>query len=155
MTTIKIHPPSNRVQPSSITTPLPPLLQTPSGLAILELQGSFNLPQDAEGKPLDGFEVGRVDFPDWSPDVEGTGWMNRVHLYVGQHQRLTGEVKKLPKALAVVKRRGDVDGGDADERGNAEEGEAASGDLEVVEIVKYKLMFSHRPEPVGTANAPA
>lgn len=148
MTTVKIHPPSGR--DSTSTSPLPPLLQTPSGLALLELQGTINLPQDSEGNPLADVEVGRVDFPDYDPDVEGggSGWMKRVHLYIGQHQRLTGEVKKLPKAFAVVRRRGE-------QTGSAEREGEAGGDLEVVEIVKYKLMFSHRPEPVGTAHAPA
>lgn len=146
MTTVKIYPPSGREEPN--TSPLPQLLQTPSGLALLELQGTINLPHDSEGKTLADVEVGRVDFPDYDPSVEGggSGWMKRVHLYIGQHQRLTGEVKKLPKALAVVRRQGGQD--------EAVEGEG-NADLEVVEIVKYKLMFSHRPEPVGTAHAPA
>lgn len=156
MTTVKIHPPSGRDHHPS-TSPLPPLLQTPSGLALLELQGTINLPQDPEGNPLADVEVGRVDFPDYDPSVEGggAGWMKRVHLYIGQHQRLTGEVKKLPRAFAVVRRRGEQQ---QQQTGNTEgEGEVgdADGDLEVVEIVKYKLMFSHRPEPVGTAHAPA
>lgn len=74
--------------------------------------------------------------------------MKRVHMYVGQHQRLTGEVKKLPKALAVVKRRENklIEGSGGT---RMEEGE----NLEVVEIVKYKLLFANRPEPVGTTNA--
>ena len=68
--------------------------------------------------------------------------MKTVHLYVGRHQRLSGEVKKLPKAVGVVRKRdteiGDVDG----ERAGEEE-------LEIVEIVEWKVVFSNRPEPVG------
>ncbi|KAG6359813.1 hypothetical protein INS49_010866 [Diaporthe citri] len=136
--------------------PLPQLLQTPSGLALLELQGTINLPA-AEGGG-DGSEqqqphisIGRLDFPDYRPDsitfdASSTAWMRRVYMYVGQHQRLTGEVKKLPRAVGVVRRRqregGAGGGGGGDDR--AEE-------LEVVEIVKYKIVFSSRPEPVGTA----
>lgn len=90
--------------------------------------------------PSDGaVPIGRVDFPDYRPDAldpSSTTWMKQVYLYVGQHQRLTGEVKKLPKPVAVIRRRGE-----ADEDEVAEE-------LEVVDIVKYKLVFSHRPEPV-------
>jgi chromosome transmission fidelity protein 8 len=123
-------------------------LQTPSGLALLELQGTINLPQDANGDALGGVQVGRLDFPDFVPGTEGSAWMKRVHLYVGQHQRLTGEIKKLPKAMAVVrKRENKVISGTGGE--TLEQGE----NLEVVEIVKYKLMFPNRPEPVGTANA--
>ena len=73
--------------------------------------------------------------------------MKQVHLYVGQHQRLTGEVKKLPKALAVIRKRPRAES-DLEMAGSTE---TAKDDLEVVEIVKYKLMFSHRPEPVGAA----
>lgn len=62
--------------------------------------------------------------------------MKRVHLYVGQHQRLTGEVKKLPKAVVVIKRR--------------ETNDAANEELEIMEIIYWKVVFSSRPEPVGT-----
>lgn len=130
--------------------PLPQLLQTPSGLALLELQGTINLPTAADEAGGDGsaqqaVAIGRLDFPDYRPDsitfdASSTAWMRRVYMYVGQHQRLTGEVKKLPRAVGVVRRRqGGAGGGD-----RAEE-------LEVVEIVKYKIVFSSRPEPVGTA----
>ncbi|OTA03572.1 hypothetical protein A9Z42_0040370 [Trichoderma parareesei] len=148
-TTAKLYPPSKN--PSPTPNSLPTLLQTPSGLAILELQGSINLPQDAHGEPLKDVELGRLEFPDYAPDAIGTAWMKRVHMYIGQHQRLTGEVKKLPKALAVVRRRQNRvlqgSGGTYVEEGD--------NNLEVVEIVKYKLMFGSRPEPVGTAHAPA
>ena len=146
MSTAKIHPPKEGQKPAP--SPLPTLLQTPSGLAILELQGTINLPQDSEGKSLPDTQIGRLEFPDYNPDAEGSAWMKRVHMYVGQHQRLTGEVKKLPKALAVVKRRENklIEGSGGT---RMEEGE----NLEVVEIVKYKLLFANRPEPVGTTNA--
>ncbi len=63
--------------------------------------------------------------------------MKRVHLYVGQHQRLTGEVKKLPNPVAIIRKR---DGGEAS---------AAGDELEIAEIVYFKVIFSSRPEPVG------
>ncbi|EHK16762.1 uncharacterized protein TRIVIDRAFT_40894 [Trichoderma virens Gv29-8] len=144
----KLYPPSK--QASTTTNPLPTLLQTPSGLAILELQGSINLPQDAQGDALKDVEVGRLEFPEYSPDAIGSAWMKRVHMYIGQHQRLTGEVKKLPKALAVVRKRENrmlqSSSGPYMEEGD---------NLEVLDIVKYKLIFASRPEPVGTAHAPA
>lgn len=68
--------------------------------------------------------------------------MRRVHMYIGQHQRLTGEVKKLPRPMAVVRKRDGQGSGDDE-----------SGDLEIAEVVKYKILFSNRPEPVGTSNA--
>ncbi len=63
--------------------------------------------------------------------------MKRVHLYVGQHQRLTGEVKKLPNPVAIIRKR---DGGGAS---------AVGDELEIAEIVHFKVIFSSRPEPVG------
>lgn len=91
-------------------------------------------------------DVGRLEFPDYVPGAEGSAWMKSVHMYIGEHQRLTGEVKKLPKAMAVVRRRQNQthqgSGGPVTEMGD---------NLEVVEVVKYKIMFSSRPEPVGTA----
>jgi len=59
--------------------------------------------------------------------------MKRVHLYVGLHQRLNGEVKKLPQAVAVIRKR-----------------DEGTDHLELVEIVYWKVVFSSRPEPVGT-----
>ncbi|PVH79502.1 hypothetical protein DL98DRAFT_218666 [Cadophora sp. DSE1049] len=157
MSKVEIHP--KPLAPNSkIPNPLPQLLQTPSGLALLEMQGTINLPshddedsistESQSGVASQETPIGRLIFPDYdSADNSKTGWMKRVYLYVGKHQRLTGEVKKLPKALAVIRRRNiegeermDVDG-DGDER---------TEQLEVVEIVKYKIIFSIRPEPVGT-----
>ncbi|KAI8947392.1 putative sister chromatid cohesion protein Ctf8 [Xylaria longipes] len=137
--------------PSS--NPLPKIIQTPSGLAILELQGTINLPQvdDNSSEVIgDKLEIGRISFPDYHPetqDASSTAWMKRVHLYVGQHQRLTGELKKLPRAIAVIRKR---PGSGPDVEITNSISQSAKEDLELVEIIKYKLMFSHRPEPVGT-----
>ena len=163
-----LHPrpkPNNTIQ-----NPLPQLLQTPSGLALLELQGTINLPDyDAAvaeaalqgytdpSSVVDPFPIGRLDFPDYRDessvmfDPKSTAWMKRVYMYVGEHQRLTGEVKKLPKAVAVVrrKRRGDEGEGDMEVDDDGEGKEGGEDDLEVVEIVKYKIVFSNRPEPVS------
>lgn len=146
MPAIPLHPPSLTAAASASPNPLPQLLQTPSGLAIVEIQGTINLPgnaasldeeetdgADAQGQ---GTAVGRLAFPlfDSAADPADTKWMKRIYLYIGKHQRLTGEVKKLPKPLAVIRRR--------DESQQGEE-------LELAEIVKYKILFAHRPEPVG------
>lgn len=152
MSTVPLWPPSGSA--AAHVSPLPPLIQTPSGLALLELQGSINLPQRAAaGAPGEqAFAIGRLEFPDYSGPAcaEGsTAWTKRVHLYIGQHQRLTGQVAKLPKAFAVVRRRESQAGGAVEALQ-----EAALDHLEVVEVVRHKLLFSDRPEPVGTANAP-
>lgn len=66
--------------------------------------------------------------------------MKRVYLHIGKYQRMTGEVKKLPKPLGVIRRR-EVAGG------MTTEGE--KGDLEIVDVVYWKVLFKARPEPVG------
>ncbi|KAK3344392.1 chromosome transmission fidelity protein 8 [Lasiosphaeria hispida] len=152
MTSITLHttqPPSS--EPTTrVPNPLPPLLQTPSGLALLELQGIFNLPSPDPETLLNGDNdkdqpqifIGRVTFPDYRADAldpSSTIWMKRVFMHVGEHQRLLGEVKKLPKPVAVVRRRTVGEGGEEDE---------AAEELEVVEVVKFKVVFSQRPEPV-------
>ena len=132
--------------------PLPHLLQLPSGLAILELQGTINLPdqiiQDDDAVPITGHTtIGRLVFPDYDPqDKNNTAWMKPVYMYVGKHQRLTGEVKKLPKAIAVVRKKArELTEGAMD----VDHQEEPVEDLEIVEIVKHKIIFSSRPEPVG------
>lgn len=72
--------------------------------------------------------------------------MKTVHLYVGRHQRLTGEVKKLPKPIAILRkstRQGGI--GEDDQMSGVEEEQ----ELEVAEIVEWKILFSSRPEPVS------
>ena len=123
---------------SALSNPLPNILQTPAGLAILEIQGSLNSTLHTE--PGANLPVGKLDFPlyDAKAPANDTAWQKRVHLYVGQHQRLTGEVKKLPQAVAVLRKV----------PGDAADGQA----LEVAEIIYYKVLFASRPEPVGTTS---
>jgi len=64
---------------------------------------------------------------------EEGAWMKKVYLYVGKHQRMTGEVRRLGRPVAVVGRR---DGGEGEE-------------LVVLEVVRWKVLFGMRPEPVG------
>ncbi|KAL4887071.1 putative sister chromatid cohesion protein Ctf8 [Aspergillus karnatakaensis] len=152
MPSIPLHPRPSASR-NDAHNPLPQLLQTPSGLALLELQGTINLPArtDAElGYESAGLEnaslfyetpVGKLMFPAYSPQnaKDDTQWMKRAYLYVGRYQRMTGEVKKLPKPLAILQRR---------EMGAVEE---SAEELEIVQIVKYKIIFKNRPEPVNDA----
>ena len=130
---------------SSARNPLPTLLQTPSGLALLEIQGTIHVPpvihdengdvdMDDAGRGPISTPVGNLVFPQYDAAAaqDDTRWMKKVYLYVGNNQRLTGQVQKLPKAIAVLKR----------DRPGEER-------LRIMEIVKYKIIFSSRPEPVG------
>ncbi|KAK2002527.1 hypothetical protein LX36DRAFT_678255 [Colletotrichum falcatum] len=146
MASVNIYPPK-KAHPAS-DSPLPPLIKTPSGLALLEMQGTINLPQFTPNEDNSQSEpevpIGKVVFPDYHPDTQeegSTAWMKRVFLYVGLHQRLHGEVKKLPKAMAIIRRRGEPITGKDGETGE---------ELEIAEIIKYKIMFGNRPEPVAT-----
>ncbi|KAL8765652.1 MAG: hypothetical protein Q9209_007332 [Squamulea sp. 1 TL-2023] len=127
--------------------PLPQLLQTPSGLAILELQGTINIPSttnestEASNPSSSATTVGRIVFPDHDPNdpTGSTSWMKRVHLYVGRHQRLTGEVKKLTNPLGVIRRK-PLDEGAV---------ESSTEQLEIMEIIYYKF-----PGPKSAAATP-
>ena len=126
--------------------PLPEILKTPTGLALLEIQGTLNLPAPAPSTTAT--PVGQLVFPHYDPsDITGsTAWMKTVHLYVGPHQRLTGEIKKLPKAIAVLRKKESGGYVMEDVQGRGAEMEE---ELEIVEIVEWKILFSSRPEPVG------
>ena len=133
----------------SLPSPLPAILQTPLGLAIVEVQGTIHGPfpssGDAPSQSTEETLIGRLDFPSYDSEEPGEGkWMKKVYLYVGKHQRLTGEIKKLAKPLAVI-RKADTDC----ERHDHRMSNPSSDDLEVLDIVKFKLLFSGRPEPVG------
>ncbi|KAL5343735.1 chromosome transmission fidelity protein 8 [Aspergillus crustosus] len=151
MPSILLHPRASAPRHDT-HNPLPQLLQTPSGLALLELQGTINLPDrntaqsepvpiDVDSPPL-AYEtpIGKLMFPDYSPQEakDDTNWMKRAYLYVGRYQRMTGEVKKLPKPLALIQRR------------QTEGVDDSTEELEIAEIVKYKIIFKNRPEPVNT-----
>lgn len=146
--------PSPKTAEKPLENPLPQLLQTPSGLALLEMQGTINTPSppvqddDDESNQPGSYEtpIGRLVFPDYEPGTsEGGAWQQRVYLYVGMHQRLTGEVKKLPKAIAIIRKRAPY------ETESTSKEDQGAEELEIVEIVKWKIIFSSRPEPVGTS----
>lgn len=138
MPTIPLHL-ASREPITTPPNPLPQVLRTPAGLAILEIQGTINLPPASPSEP--STPIGSLVFPDYSSDdpTGSTAWMKRVHLYVGLHQRLTGEVKKLSKAVAVLRKR-ELHPTEGKER----------EELEIMDIVYWKVVFSSRPEPVGT-----
>lgn len=125
---------------------LPGALQTPSGLAILEIQGTLNTTPGDEGETVEqsALQIGRLSFPLYDPqgDPGNTTWHKQVYLFIGENQRLTGELKKLTNPLALIQRR-------------AQTSDETQGDdeLEIAEIVYYKLAFNSRPEPFGVLQA--
>jgi chromosome transmission fidelity protein 8 len=137
MPIVHVYPPGLSVQKSPTPNPLPQLLHTPSGLAIIEVQGTIHTPDasntEEDISQLPDTKIGNLEFPNYDPaNPDDTAWMKLAYLYVGKNQRMTGQVKKLPKALAILQRK-----------------ESGADELQITEIIKYKIVFSHRPEPVG------
>lgn len=73
---------------------------------------------------------------------------------------MSGEVKKLVKPFAIIRKvdksgreggGGDVEMGGVDQEGGdvGRVGEEDVEELEIVEVVRYKIVFSTRPEPVS------
>ena len=133
----------------------PQLLRTPGGLAIVELQGTIHFPVQTTDTNEAGnrrespspVEIGRLVFPHFSPSLPhqtGDQWMKGVYFYIGKYQRMTGEVKKLSKPLAILRRSVEPNEGKSDDV--ASDSEA----LEIIDIVRYKILFASRPEPVGS-----
>lgn len=150
MPAIPLRTPSpSRSLSTSSPNPLPEILHTPSGLAIIEIQGTLHLPSLTDTHPVGTTRIGRLVFPlleKQHPQEKpvSDAWMKSVHLYIGQHQRMTGEAKKLAKPLAIIRK--------SSSNGTPQDSTVASADieeLEIVEIIRYKLVFSQRPEPVG------
>ncbi|KKA29343.1 hypothetical protein TD95_001960 [Thielaviopsis punctulata] len=144
---VKVYPPNP--QRSCASNPLPSTIQTPSGLAIIELQGTIAHTDELqaalhnESNSTLSLPVGHITFPNYNPDFQeegSTAWMKKVYMFVGGHQRLRGEVKKLPQPVAIVRKR-------------QAENEQSTGPeiLDIAEIIKYKIVFSSRPEPVSSA----
>ena len=135
------------------TNPLPGLLRTPSGLVIIEIQGALNIPAvgtipetDSSGRmKIEDTAIGRLVFPDYSSSCSSDDrrWTKRAYLYVGKHQRLTGEILKLPRPMAVLRRR------IACEAGGSGTEPIEEDELEIADIIEWKISFRHRPEPVG------
>ena len=190
MPTVNVHtPPADRN--CGIPFPLPPLLETPMGIALLEIQGTINFPSPSASSTTSSSntneagpgstDVGRIEFPDYDASLgaqEGA-WMRRVWLFVG-HQRLTGEVKALNPPVGLLRKRERRETAEApdelgtsdtslddesmadstidseglqDEERNPDSTRAAPGkeeELEILEIVKWKMVFRSRPEPVGS-----
>jgi len=140
MPTVDVYP-AGTVSSPTVTNPLPPLLQTPFGLAIIEIQGTLNISHPSTDPIQD---IGRLVFPSIPagtvPRPDDTKWTKKVLLYIGKNQRLTGEAKKLSKPLAVIRRK------ERDEEENDENGSSGRDELEIMDIVRYKLFFGGRPE---------
>lgn len=66
---------------------------------------------------------------------------------------MTGECKKLGKPIGIMRKKGGRNngGGEGDVDMDSAEGVDRTGEeeLEIVEVVRYKIVFSARPEPIS------
>ena len=145
MPAVTIHiAPLNQPRNTTTANVLPDLLETPSGLAIIEIQGTINTStstndEDNASDAATRADVGRLEFPLYdSNNTDDGNWTKKVYLYVGKYQRLTGEVKRLAKPLAIVRKRQ-----------SSARSDSSCEELEICDVVRYKILFSGRPEPVG------
>lgn len=170
MPAVQFSYPSLSAASQIASNPLPSLLHTPFGVCLIEIQGTIHFPVslDSSASPdsvsassSSATQVGRLEFPLYNAtsdiDEHGNGkegpWMKKVYLYIGKHQRLVGEVKKLQKALVALVRKDKQQSADVDMSDNTDDGSHNAGKekeaLDVLDIVRYKIIFSGRPEPVG------
>lgn len=161
----------------SIEGLLPKVLQTPSGLALLEIQGSINIGKrtlssvgglglenvededsESENNPDDEADmnndsdegihhIGEFDFS----GLEAGG--SEVTLRIGRYQRLRGKLIKLKYPLAVL--RVDPKEDPTVTQESIEEKRNAIGDsrdaiveVPILDIIYHKILFSTRPEPI-------
>jgi chromosome transmission fidelity protein 8 len=135
-------------------------MRTPSGTALIELQGAIHLGSQPLAKTsLDLVPANDQDDPNGSQediiDLSGThvlgnmeydGNGKNVTLTVGKHQRLRGEIVKLKNPLAILQ----MAGTDLPAIGPTQlsQGVADSVDIPIIEVITHKIVFNKRPEPV-------
>lgn len=132
---------------------LPPLLKTPSGLALIELQGRINvgsnsliasaldLERDTEDvSSIPEFDstvkrhLGEVEFVD----------NNEVLLNIGNRQLLRGKIVELKPPVAVL----DMQPASMTRTQMSQAKVVEKLDIPVLEIIRHQILFNNRPEPV-------
>lgn len=139
---LRLEPPRKFSGPEEgVQNRLPPVLRTPSGTIMMDIQGVINLGEsplitgeldvgvDKSSKEHKGpVRIGQFDYPDDAKDG------SQVSLMIGNNQKLWGTLQKLKVPLAVLDMTRRPEGDDAE--------------IPVVDIIKYKALFNKRPEPV-------
>ncbi|ODV95680.1 hypothetical protein PACTADRAFT_50368 [Pachysolen tannophilus NRRL Y-2460] len=118
------------------------LIDTPGGLAILEIQGVLNLPtklnsthQLLDDTAIDSDLVRQaIKFGDLQLEDN-----NKATLYIGKSQRLVGTVESIDPPLGVLKFSNHVEN---------DENKNSSSKIEMIEIVDKKIVFRTRPLPI-------
>lgn len=114
----------------------PQFIATPDGVALLEIQGTLNLPTkittDHEMITIDDVhklvKIGNLE-------IDG----DRLTLFIGTSQRLLGVVEKIDPPFGLLKfpkLDGEENGGESNQK------------VEMVNIIDKRVVFKHRPLPI-------
>ena len=114
------------------------VISTPFGLVLLEIQGELNLPREVPKDNLQDFisvdsihhavKFGRLQLDEKDP--------KKLTLFVGNSQRLIGDLVKLNPPLAVLKVP--IDKTDL----------IKDKSIDMIDIIEKKLIFKERPLPI-------
>lgn len=143
---------------------LPHVLRTPSGLVLIEIQGTIHVgskiltstgglglvteasKENATINKSLGFKPFSLDSPvdfvgkfDFSQIETGE---HNITLIIDQHQRLRGKLTKLKKPLIIL----GIDSGL--NKFETEHKQAISIDIPIEDVIESKIVFSSRPEPI-------
>lgn len=117
------------------------IITTPFGLTILELQGVLNLPKEAANNDNNAIKVeGTYDAVKFGKLHFDENNKSKVTLYIGNSQRLEGSIESLNPPLGVLKIPTPANSENADNEQN--------GPVSMIDIIKHKLVFRHRPLPI-------
>lgn len=132
---------------------LPQTIQTPSGLALLDIQGTIRIGNKAlTGKGGLGLDSQSGNSEDDNGALEHVGEFDfsgvlaggsEVLMRVGKSQLMRGKLEKLKKPVAILRIESDDQITTEDE----------VKQIDVVEIVYYKLAFATMPEHVVSTSA--
>lgn len=119
-----------------------PLIETPHGLSLLEIQGELNTPPEINALLADAFPQEYLDnyitidkiyqgvkFGSLSFDATDS---RKCTLFIGKSQRLMGSVVKLENPLLVLRLLSDP----------------SKTDVSIVDTIYNKLIFKNRPLPI-------
>jgi chromosome transmission fidelity protein 8 len=114
------------------------VLSTPFGLVLLEIQGELNIPHEVTTNNLQDFitvdSIHRaVKFGQLKVDEKDP---KKLTLFVGNSQRLIGDLVKLNPPLAVLKVP--IDKSDL----------IKNKSIDMIDIIENKLIFKERPLPI-------
>lgn len=129
---------------------LPQILQTSSGLILIEVQGTIHIGHrtlvSSEGFGLNNLNenkrqseliqfLGKFNFS----ELEN----NKLSLTIDEHQSLHGKVVKLKKPLAILKIDHLID-----QQKNCTRCDHEPINIPLLDLIEFKIVFTSRPEPI-------